>query len=132
LNLENEPYSIQILTVATKLDKIDATKMRYDSKSFEFSKINEHEGVVGQAILAYKSGGRLIMSSCHWISLTNINTTEETVFKTYESKYGTEYSNKTKSEYYSLSKEQQNEQLQVYANYAVQKSAPCKYSNKKL
>jgi hypothetical protein len=130
LDLSREPYSLEILTVATELSNRPVKIENYmpSVSPFVFSTIKEYSGPIGQAILSYKTGGRLIVSSCHWISLTNINTSEDTVFACYKSNYGSGYAEKKKSKYEQLSNRDKEVKLQKYAQKYVQKSAPCKYS----
>jgi len=128
VNLGKEPYSLKILTVATDLEGIPAINRTFEKADFVFSEINEHKGVVGQAILSYQTGGKLILSSCHWISLTHISTSEENVFQTFAAQNGTDYAFQRKQEYEVLPECERGMKLQEYANNIVQCTAPCGYT----
>lgn len=124
VNLSVQPYSLELLTVATKLDGRVVRGADYTSQ------IGDHVGAAGHVMLTYKTGGRLLLSSCHWLELSSLSTSEDNVFKAFEMHQGVEYAAKKKSEWNAMPKAMQYSQLQTYASEMVQSSAPCTYMKK--
>eukprot|EP01103_Thecamoeba_quadrilineata_P015996 TRINITY_DN521_c0_g1_i1.p1 TRINITY_DN521_c0_g1~~TRINITY_DN521_c0_g1_i1.p1 ORF type:complete len:357 (+),score=47.42 TRINITY_DN521_c0_g1_i1:46-1116(+) len=121
----DQPYTLQVLTVVTQTDGIPVSN---DNSESVLASIRDYKGLIGHAVLTYKTGGNLVVSSCHWLELSHLNTSEENVFKTWEINQGVEYAQMMRKEYEAVPLEQQSAQLQSYAARIVQTSAPCQYS----
>lgn len=117
----NSFYDIEILSLVTKYDQRNAPRKNV---------IGKLEGLAGHVALKFNNGGRILTSCGHWIELEKLDTSPETVFAHAEKYYGAEYSSKMRSDYANMKVEDQLEQCRVYANNAVQTSAPCKYKSK--
>lgn len=128
VNLAAAPYTLQILTVLTKAD---GCKPNITSDDCELATIREHKGYAGHSLLSYHTGGNLLLSSCHWVELSHLSTTEEDVFKAFAANQGAAYAQERDREYRSVPMEQRAEKLQSFAREMVQKSAPCRYSKTK-
>jgi len=82
-------------------------------------------GLAGHVTLTYASGGQLVTSMGHWIELTRINTTLESVLRVAAHEFGTEECDSLRQEYASKTTDAERyECVQKRAHSMVQKSVP--------
>ncbi|KAL6059854.1 hypothetical protein QOT17_013888 [Balamuthia mandrillaris] len=121
---DHDLYTLEVLTVMTKAD---GTLLKGKDKAVT---LGEHQGAAGHVVLKYKSGGVLLLSAGHWMELSQLATSEETVFRVAEKSYGTAYAQQLKAQYTAAAPQAQAQMVQQFASNFVQSSAPCKYSSK--
>merc|ERR1711862_94119 len=83
------------------------------------------KGVAGHVTLTYASGGQLVTSMGHWIELTRIDTTLESVLQVAGHEFGEEEVSSFRAEYASKATAAERAQcVQARAQKMVQKSVP--------
>ena len=90
----NKHYKLDVLTIATKIDGqyVASNKLLSISDDGSFRGLNhphmttpqhrllqieEHKGYLGHAILKYRSGGAILVSTGHWIELARLDAVNE-------------------------------------------------------
>jgi hypothetical protein len=121
-------YELKLLTVVTDSSE-GQMSARYPN---DVVSIGEYAGTAGHVELKYATGGLLITSAGHWIELSRINTSEESVINTLTMQMGSAFSAQAQCEMQSSSTALEREVVvQKYAMFAVQSSAPCTYSKQR-
>jgi len=91
-------YDVKVLTVVTDVDG----SLRHVQEGIQCS-IGEGDdmkkGIAGHVTLTYPSGGQLVTSMGHWIELTRINTSLESVLRTAGHNFGAEEADDFRREY---------------------------------
>jgi len=123
-------YDLKILTVVT-----DASDGLQGVPEAMKCSIGEGEttkkGVAGHVTLTYPSGGQLVTSMGHWIELTRINTTLESVLRTAGHNWGDAEVEDIRREYNSLDSDAaRSECVQKRAHLLVQQSVPSKMKHR--
>jgi len=119
-------YDLKILTVVT--DASDGLLLVEEGKKCSVGE-GEHikRGVAGHVALTYPSGGQLVTSMGHWIELTRIDTTLESVLRTAGHNFGAEEVNDMMREYNELNSDAARyECVQKRASKFVHQSVPSK------
>jgi len=125
LDLSNEPYTMELLTVITKADQCQPTITEPNCTE---AQIGDHKGYAGHSMLSYKNGGgHLLLSSCHWVELSSLSTSEENVFQAFAANQGNNYRDARFKEYQAAPESARGAMLQSFARGQVQSSAPCRY-----
>lgn len=87
-----------------------------------------HRGLAGHVLLTYPSGGRLLASAGHWMELSNIDVSEDSLVQVAAS-YGAAFQDEVLASMAQCSSAAERQQtVQVYSQQMVQQSAPCSYS----
>jgi len=77
-------------------------------------------------MLHYATGGRLLVSAGHWMELSRLDVSAESLLRVAESNYGSLISEQISSELSNAKDGQERERVvQGYAAQFVQQSAPC-------
>jgi len=120
-------YELKVLTIVTKTSFGSmTTPLTNDLKIF----IGDHSGTAGHVEIKYATGGLLITSAGHWIELSRVHTSEESLMRTMEQQMGKDASAQAQTDLQSCSStEERDEVVQRYARLVVQSSAPCQYSS---
>merc|ERR1712232_212039 len=121
-------YDLKVLTVVTDCgcEIPDNMKCAVGEHSgwWPFSQ-GQRTGAAGHVTLTYAEGGQLVTSMGHWIELTRINTTLDSVMRCAEHNFGLEESSKFRSEYALQRTDEDREMtLQKWSNRMVSQSAP--------
>jgi len=117
-------YTVEVLTVATRLGSLDIGKV----PDRNISKIGDHKGLVGHAIVHYATGGKMLLSAGHWIELSRLDVSAETLIKVAETNYGASFKEEIEQELKVVATPVEREKVvQKYACLMVQQSAPCQY-----
>jgi len=87
------------------------------------------KGIAGHVILEYPSGGYLLTSCGHWIELSRLDVSIESLYKIAQNSYGGNMSEQIMQEYNDASESEKSEVVQKYSRKMVQESAPCQYSS---
>ena len=125
---DNKVYSVEILTIVTNTSGFD-----FNKKEENFGRIGEKKGPIGHAVLKYKSGGLLMVSSGHWIELKNLDVDIENFEKVAEMNYGK--NNAYVEELRSMknaSTEEKRQKVQMFSAQFVQQTTNCNYSSKRM
>jgi len=112
-------YNLTLLSVVTNLDIEENYKV----------KIKEFKGSVGHAMITYPSGGIMLLSAGHWISLLNLDVSYEKLKSFTNDYYGEKYSVELE-EMSSLSKEKQEERVREFSSQLVLQNSAAKYKEK--
>eukprot|EP01059_Diplonema_ambulator_P023013 TRINITY_DN3839_c0_g1_i1.p1 TRINITY_DN3839_c0_g1~~TRINITY_DN3839_c0_g1_i1.p1 ORF type:complete len:403 (+),score=103.65 TRINITY_DN3839_c0_g1_i1:86-1294(+) len=116
------PYTLDVLTVLTAADG-NSTAM--NGKKIT---VDGNTGICGHVALKYPSGGVLLTSCGHWVSLCHLDTTEENLRDAVTKQMGAENYAAWSYEYDAAPAPMKSAMLQRKAAECVQTSAPCKYS----
>lgn len=119
-DLTNAPYKFEVLTVATKVDGRSVDGEAVTSAG--------QKGILGHAALHYPSGGVILTSCGHWVSLAHLDTSVENLREAVTKQMGEANYAEWECEYMAAQPEQQARMMQKKAAECVQKSAPCKYT----
>merc|ERR1712185_266563 len=85
----------------------------------------QKRGAAGHVALTYSSGGQLVTSTGHWIELTRIDTSLESILRVAEHEFGMEEVSSLRQEYASKSNDAERyDCLQKRASSMVHKSVP--------
>jgi len=84
---DNNDYDLQVMTVA------ENTSNNLPQDKDYTCQIRSTSGCVGHAVLKYRTGGCMVISAGHWISLNNITVDIKTLEKIAQENYGEEYMN---------------------------------------
>lgn len=119
-------YDVKILTVVTDVDG----GLRHVQEGMQCS-IGEGEnmkkGIAGHVTLTYPSGGQLVTSMGHWIELTRINTSLESVLRTAGRNFGATEADDFMRELSVLNSDsERNDCVQRRAQKLVHQSIPSK------
>jgi hypothetical protein len=119
-------YDLKILTVVT--DASDGLELVQDGMKCSIGEGESmKKGVAGHVTLTYPTGGQLVTSMGHWIELTRINTTLESVLRTAGHNFGAAEADDLMREYASLNSDvARYECVQKRAHKLVQQSVPSK------
>eukprot|EP01113_Clastostelium_recurvatum_P022900 TRINITY_DN2740_c0_g1_i3.p1 TRINITY_DN2740_c0_g1~~TRINITY_DN2740_c0_g1_i3.p1 ORF type:complete len:374 (+),score=59.33 TRINITY_DN2740_c0_g1_i3:51-1172(+) len=118
-----DAYGLDVLTVATRLG---GTGLERGGRSH----VGDFKGTVGHAVLSYPSGGKLLLSCGHWVELSRLDVSVESVLKTASKTWGEAYSEQISTELKSASSSEDRERVvQMYAQRMVQQTSPCAYSS---
>jgi len=124
-------YSLQVLTVATQFASSDIERLTSDMKCTVGEAAwwglggNLKKGTAGHVTLTYAEGGQLVTSMGHWIELTRINTTVESVAQCAEHNFGAAEAGDFRQELASQTTNVDREAtLQRWSNRMVSQSAP--------
>jgi hypothetical protein len=119
-------YDLKILTVVTDVSE-GLQSVGEDKKCSVGEGENIKIGVAGHVALTYPSGGQLVTSMGHWIELTRINTSLESVLRTAGHNFGSEEVDDMMREYAELNSDAARyECVQKRASKYVQQSVPSK------
>lgn len=119
-------YDLKILTVVTDVSE-GLQSVGEDKKCSVGEGENIKIGVAGHVALTYPSGGQLVTSMGHWIELTRINTSLESVLRTAGHNFGAEEVDDMMREYAELNSDAARyECVQKRASKYVQQSVPSK------
>jgi hypothetical protein len=87
-----------------------------------------HRGLAGHVLLTYPSGGRLLASAGHWMELSRLDVTEESLLQA-ASAFGAAFQNEIQVNMASCSSaEERQRSVQAYSSQMIQQSTPCTYS----
>lgn len=122
----NDLFDVKVLTVATISQGFSS-----GDKSF-FTNIGDKKGTIGHALVKYKSGGSMLLSAGHWVELSKIDVSLESLEIVANTIYkdNVEYKKEIQSmKMESMSNEERSTRVNRMANQFVQQSAPCNYNN---
>jgi len=84
-------------------------------------------GAAGHVVLTYPSGGQLLASMGHWMALTNVNTSAESVFRVANARYGAAEAASFCTEYRACATDADRQRVvQARASNYIQSSTPCR------
>lgn len=116
-----ELYTVKVLTVVTNQCEFEAMHGMPLCTTGEGDK--QTHGTAGHVTLTYASGGQLITSNGHWIELTRVNTSDESVRKVAAKNFGCEKLQAFEDEWAgATSASDKYECTQKYAKQMVQES----------
>jgi len=116
-------YDLKVLTVATAHGGMYPVTQDMMCSIGEGE--SERKGVAGHVTLTYSSGGQLVTSMGHWIELTRINTSLESVLRVAAHEFGDDEVRDMQREYASMGTDAERfECVQRRASSMVQKSVP--------
>jgi len=122
-DVKSSKYEVEVMTVATRLGTLPLDLIPKHTCS-----LGDHRGAAGHVMLHYATGGKLLVSAGHWIELSRLDVSAESLLKVAETNYGSECSAQISSDLKAASSEVEREQVvQRYACQFVQQSAPCQY-----
>lgn len=122
--LDTDLYNLKILTVATDYCG-ESMAMEEEMKCSLGEGENLRKGLAGHVTLTYASGGQLVTSMGHWIELTRINTSLESVLRVAAQEFGEAEVLDMQREYASKRTDAERfECVQKRASTMVQKSVP--------
>lgn len=124
---ETPAYALEVLTVASGMPGVDTTAL----PPSQTCSIGAHHGAAGHVILTYPTGGQLLASCGHWVELSKLDVSLESLFQVAEQNYGAEYVSEMRSKMTNMSDGDLDGFLQEESCKMVQQSAPCKYSKSK-
>lgn len=115
-------YQVKVLTVVTKWRGSEIPEaMKCEVQHGDVRK----RGVAGHVALSYPSGGQLITSMGHWIELTRINTSVESMMQVAARNFGEQEIFKHRAELSSARNEAERQQcVQKLSKQMIQKSVP--------
>jgi hypothetical protein len=117
-------YSLEVLTVMTKCSGQDVRLAPQHT-----CQVGGHKGAAGHVLLKYPSGGKLLSSAGHWIELTRLDVSMESLLRVAQASYGEAYAGQIQTSLASCSTAaERNQVVQTYSAQVVQQSAPCTYS----
>merc|ERR1711862_232165 len=88
---------------------------------------NFKEGAAGHVTLTYGEGGQLITSMGHWIELTRINTTVDSVMRCAQHNFGAVEADNFRREYALQATDADREMtVQKWSNHMVSQSTPAR------
>merc|ERR1712193_293414 len=119
-------YDLKILTVVT--DASDGLQQVQEGMKCSIGEGESmKKGVAGHVTLTYPSGGQLVTSMGHWIELTRINTTLESVLRPAGHNWGDAEVEDMQREYRALNSDSERyDCVQKRAHKLVQQSVPSK------
>jgi hypothetical protein len=119
-------YDLKILTIVT--DASDGLERVGEAMKCSIGEGESmKKGVAGHVTLTYPSGGQLVTSMGHWIELTRINTSLESVLRTAGHNFGAEEADDLMMEYDECNSDSARmECVQKRAHKLVQQSVPSK------
>lgn len=119
-------YDLKILTIVT--DASDGLQQVQEQMKCSIGEGESmKKGVAGHVTLTYPSGGQLVTSMGHWIELTRINTTLESVLRTAGHNFGAAEADDFMREYNALDSDAaRSECVQSRAQKLVWQSVPSK------
>ncbi len=133
----NDMYTLEVLSIATQMDGNtiqspleDALSMTIMKPQHRLLEIGEHKGYLGHALLKYRSGGMILVSTGHWIELTRVDANEEHILREMTTRYGQAYSDQLSFELSSYGTDiaTRTRVLSMNATYLIQSSSPSSYS----
>ena len=126
-NIDNQIYKLSILTIVAQTDGYVIDPMSENTWT-----IGEKTGYIGHALLKYKSGGLLLVSSAHWIELSNLNVNIEKLEKVALINYGSDndFYNEIEGIKQFSNEKQKEEKINMLAQKFIQQTAPCNYASK--
>ena len=123
--IENELYTVSVLTIVTNTDGYDINS----KKEYSWT-IDDETGPVGHVLLKYKTGGMLLLTAVHWIELSklnvNIHNLEEVALKNYGENHG--YLEKINEIKNTEDEGERQTKINKMACKFVQQTAACNYS----
>jgi len=118
-----DKYALKVLTVVTSPVHLLGTGPKCSVGEGSYLK----EGLAGHVILTYSEGGQLVTSMGHWIELTQLDTSVESVFRVAEQNFGAVEAERFRQGYLAQgSAVDQYKWVQSNACQYVQQSMPCK------
>ena len=123
---DNQIYTLSVLTIVTKTCGFDV-----NSKKEYAWDIENKTGAVGHALLKYKTGGILLLSAGHWISLSNLSVNIDNLEGVAMRNYGenNEYLKEIDEIKKTENEGEKKEKMNKMANRFVQQTAACNYSS---
>jgi len=118
LKSDTSKYKLQVLTVATRLGSTAIPSNLTVSAAGA-------TGAAGHVLLTYPTGGQLLVSCGHWIELSRLDVSVDTLLNVAKQEMGAAYATNMQTEISNLSGAQQASRMQDYARMFVQQSAPC-------
>lgn len=117
-----DTYTVEVLTIQTEW----GSDFRGVPEGKELT-IGDHKGAAGHVILTYPTAGQIIASSGHWIELSRLDVSLESVVAAGRARYGSAYSTKIEKELRSYKTEGERDRaMQKYASAYVQRSTPAR------
>mmetsp|Transcript_1561 Transcript_1561/g.1660 ORF Transcript_1561/g.1660 Transcript_1561/m.1660 type:complete len:372 (-) Transcript_1561:86-1201(-) len=115
-------YQVKVLTVVTQWRGSDvAEAMKCEVEQGDMKK----RGVAGHVALSYPSGGQLVTSMGHWIELTRINTSIESMMQVAARNFGEQELSKQRAELSSARNDVERQRcVQKLSKEMIQKSVP--------
>merc|ERR1712232_768147 len=125
---DTQLYELKVLTVVTD-DNCRGGRMTEEQESRVGQGDNMKSGAAGHVTLTYKDGGgQLVTSNGHWIELTRINTSLESVMRAAAHNFGNEECRSFQCEWENCSTaSQQSRCVQRRARKLVQQSLPSRH-----
>jgi len=119
---ETDLYQLKVLTVVTNWTGTDmAEAMKCEIVQGDVQK----RGAAGHVALSYPSGGQLITSMGHWIELTRINTSIESIMQVAAKNFGEQEISKQRAELTAARSDAERQQcVQKLSKQMIQKSVP--------
>jgi hypothetical protein len=120
VDTSSAPYSTQVLTIQT-----DHSKEFRGVPAGKECVIGASKGSAGHVLITYPSGGQMLFSSGHWISLAQIDVSVESVVTAARSRYGKVYSEEVAKELrgYSSARERRSA-TSKYASHYIKSATP--------
>lgn len=121
---QHNAYKVQVLTVVTEMSGYDlANGLPHDKRC----QIDHHYGAAGHVLLTYPSGGHLLVSAGHWLELSNLDVSMESLRVLAAREYGAEYTSQLVEDLSDErdSVEQRNTKMQYWGKRMLTSSAPC-------
>lgn len=121
---------LEVLTFATELDGNGPE--RYTRERNELLSFDEISALAGHCLLRFPSNGRLLVSCPHWIELSRLDVSKESLFQVAQDWYGAAECANMLEEYNEIdSEEERNEYVQKKSRTFIQQSAPSKSRRKR-
>jgi len=120
-------YQFSLLTVVTQLNNQPVSSTTHPLVEVEEGK----RGFVGHALLRYPSQGVLLLSSGHWIELSKVNTSEDSVIQAAQRMYGQAYTDNWQQNLSAAATpEAKTAMLNTYSAQIIQNCTPGAWSKK--
>lgn len=119
---DNPSYTYQILTLGTAFNG-SAADFNLSIPSLPLVK-----GIAGHVLLTYPSGGTMLTSCGHWLELSKLDVSLDSLLNCATSNWGEAYTNEIRAAINATPVQQQAAMVQQYANQFVQQASPCLYS----
>eukprot|EP00816_Leptocylindrus_hargravesii_P010494 CAMPEP_0196802172 /NCGR_PEP_ID=MMETSP1362-20130617/1837_1 /TAXON_ID=163516 /ORGANISM="Leptocylindrus danicus, Strain CCMP1856" /LENGTH=410 /DNA_ID=CAMNT_0042173393 /DNA_START=1804 /DNA_END=3036 /DNA_ORIENTATION=- len=121
---------LEVLTFATELDGNGPES--YTRERNELLSFKESSALPGHCLLRFPSTGRLLVSCPHWIELSRLDVSKESLFQVAQDWYGAAECASMAQEYGAIdNEEERNEYVQKKSRTFIQQSAPSKSRKKK-
>lgn len=121
---QHNDYKLQVLSVVTEMSGFNLDSGLPSDKRCE---INDQYGAAGHVLLTYPSGGHILVSAGHWLELSNLDVSIESLRALAAREYGAEYTSQLVEDLSDErdSVEQRNTKMQYWGKRMLTSSAPC-------